>query len=142
MIKLDPRLDGYLKGEIKPATRASRASCAFLCAWPSRQLFGEAARLYEQAFALEPARASDLRLGYRYHAAGCAARAASGKGRDRSNPAERTHCRESSRVVTSRSGDPARTNSHGKPEQASDARIKLRYWQNDPDLAGVATSEL
>ena len=62
LIKLDPRLDLYLKGEIKPAGAGDLCELALLCAWPSRRLFGEAARLYEAGFALEPRRATDLRL--------------------------------------------------------------------------------
>ncbi len=64
LIKLDPRLDGYLKGEIKPAGAGELCELALLCAWPSRRLFGEAARLYEQAFAAraEPRNGPALRL--------------------------------------------------------------------------------
>ena len=138
LIKLEPRLDGYLKGAIKPSGAGESCDLALLCAWPSRQLFGEAVRLYEQAFALEPARASDLRLGYRYHAAGCAARAASGKGRDARAVAEQTHCRAKA-LEWLRADLAIRREQiqHGKPEQATDARSKLRYWQNDAALAGV-----
>ena len=66
LIKLDPRLDLYLKGGMKPAGAGESCELALLCAWPSRRLFGEASRLYKQAFALEPRRPTDLRLGYRY----------------------------------------------------------------------------
>jgi eukaryotic-like serine/threonine-protein kinase len=138
LINLDPRLDAYLKGEIKPSGAGESCDLALLCAWPSRRLFGEAARLYERAFALEPARATDLRMGYRYYAAACAARAASGEGRDSVGMAERTHWRE--RSLEWLQADLALRRDqiqHGKPEQAEVARGKLLYWLGDPQLAGV-----
>jgi eukaryotic-like serine/threonine-protein kinase len=138
LIKLDSRLSDYLKGELKPKDAAESCDLALLCAWQSRQLFGEATRLYEQAFAIEPARASDLRLGYRYHAAGCAARAASGLGRDARIAAERTHCRDNAMEwLQADLAIRSQQIRQGKPDQAKDARAKLRYWQSDPDLAGV-----
>jgi serine/threonine-protein kinase len=136
--KLEPRLSAYLRREIKLAGAAEMCDLALLCAWPNRLLFGEAGRLYERAFALEPARASDLRLGYRYHAAGCAARAGSGKGHDAVTADERSHWRDkalewlSADLVIRR-----KQIQSGKSDQARDARAKLRYWQTDPDLAGV-----
>ena len=138
LIKLEPRLHQYLKGENKPVGAGESCDLALLCAWPNRRLFGEAVRLYEQAFALEPARTTDLRLGYRYHAAGCAGRAASGKGRDARTAAEQTHCRAKALEWLQADLAIRRTQIlRGKPEQATDARGKLRYWQSDPDLAGV-----
>jgi eukaryotic-like serine/threonine-protein kinase len=138
LIALDPRLDAYLKNEVKPGGAGESCDLALLCAWPSRRLFGEAARLYEKAFVLEPARATDLRMGYRYYAAACAARAASGEGRDSVPPAERTHWRE--RSLEWLQADLAlRLDQiqHGKPGQADVARSKLRYWLSDPQLAGI-----
>jgi tetratricopeptide (TPR) repeat protein len=140
--KLEPRLNAYLKGEIKLTGAAEMCDMALLCAWPNRRLYGAAGRLYEQAFALEPARASDLRLGYRYHAAGCAARAGSGKGQDAVSADERSHWREKALewlgadLVIRREQVKS-----GKPEQTRDARAKLRYWQTDADLAGVRDNE-
>jgi eukaryotic-like serine/threonine-protein kinase len=138
LIKLDPRLNLYLKGEINSGGAGESCELALLCAWPSRRLFGEAARLYEQAFALEPRRATDLRLGYRYHAAGCAARAASGKGLDSQTTVERNHWREKALEWLQADLSIRREQiQNGTSEQASDAQIKLRYWMNDPQLADV-----
>ena len=68
----------------------------------------------------------------------CAARAASGKGRDARSRAEQTHCR--AKALEWLQADLAIRRAqieHGKPDQAKDARGKLRYWQSDADLAGV-----
>ena len=84
------------------------------------------------------AAAADLRLGYRYHAAGCAARAASGNGRDSQTPAERTHWRE--RALEWLQADLSIRREqiqNGTSEQTRDAQIKLRYWMKDPQLADV-----
>jgi eukaryotic-like serine/threonine-protein kinase len=138
LIKLDPRLDLYLKGEIKPAGAGEACELALLCAWPSRRLFGEAARLYEQAFAAEPKREIDLRFGYRYYAAGCAARASSGKGRDSHTADERAHWRE--RALNWLQADLSIRREqirHGTPGQAKDARTKLLFWLSDPHLVDV-----
>jgi hypothetical protein len=138
LLKLDPRLDRYLKGEIKPTGAGEACELALFCAWPSRRLFGEAARLYEQAFAAEPARASDLRLGYRYQAAGCAARASSGEGRDSQSREERAHWREQALNWLLADLSIRREQiSHGTPAQAKDARSKLLYWLSDPQLVDV-----
>ena len=97
-----------------------------------------ATRLYEQAFSLEPARADDLRMGYRYHAAGCAAQAGTGKGRDRLDESEQTHCRQKAlawlRADLAKRGEQIKG---GKPDLVKVARGKLSYWQTDHALAGV-----
>jgi hypothetical protein len=140
--KLEPRLIAHLKGEIKLTSAAELCDLALLCAWPNRRLYGEAARLYDQAFALEPSRAADLRLGYRYHAAGCAARAGSAGDSGSLTVAERSGWR--AKALEWFSADLAVRRAQiksGKAEQARDARAKLRYWQTDADLAGVRDTE-
>ncbi len=104
LVKLEPRLDAYLRGETKPGSAAEACDLARLCAWPHRRLFGEAALLYEQAFSTEPARAVDLRQGYRYFAATCAARAACGRGLDRLDSREQALARSGNCLVAGRPG--------------------------------------
>jgi serine/threonine-protein kinase len=136
--KLDPRVTEYLKGEAQPSNAGESCDFAYLCAWPSRQRFGEVVRLYENAFKLEPARALDLRQGYRYFGAGCAARAAAGLGRDAQTSEEQAQCRR--RALEWLQADLAIRRSQmeiGKREEANEARAKLRFWRSDPDLAGV-----
>ena len=138
MSLLDQRLDAFQKAEIKPKDAAESCDLALLCAWPSRRLFGEAVRLYEQAFAVEPARAADLHFGYRWYAATCAARAAAGQGNDAHTPAEKAYCR--ARALEWLQADLALRRKQikdGTPEHSKDAVTKLRFWQTAPDLAGV-----
>jgi hypothetical protein len=142
LLKLQPRLDAYLEGKLKPATSDEACQLAALCAWPHRQVYAEAARLFALAFAAEPALAQDLRQGYRYYAAACAARAGCGEGRDKLTDAERTEWLR--QALTWLQADLALRSKQigsGKPGQAADATAKLRYWQNDPSLACVRDTQ-
>ncbi len=128
---LDQRLDAFLKAEIKPRDAAESCDLALLCAWPSRRLFGEAVRLYEQAFAVEPARAADLHFGYRWYAATCAARAAAGQGKDALTPAEKAYCRaRSAGVAASRSGTAAQADQGWRPRACQRCREQAALLAN------------
>ena len=142
LLKLQPRLDAYLKGQIKPANAAEACELAVLCAWPSHELYAEAAGLFERAFAMEPALAGDLGQGYRYYAAGCAARAGCGESRDKLTAAERSQ-RLARALEWLRADLALRTEQigSGKPVQAAEATAKLGYWQTDPNLACVRDTQ-
>jgi eukaryotic-like serine/threonine-protein kinase len=144
LLNIESRLDAYLKTGAKRASALGACELAQLSAWPHRQLFGEAARLYEKAFVLEPARAGDMRMGYRYHAAECAAQAGSGKGRDRVRLDEpgQAHWREKAlEWLRADLAERSKQIKSGKPEVVKDARGKLSYWQTDHAFAGVRDPE-
>jgi eukaryotic-like serine/threonine-protein kinase len=88
MRPLLPRLPGVLAGTDRPATGPEALGFAELCGQAFQNRFAAAARLYEQAFALDPSLANQwLGAGtHRYDAACYAARAARGDGAD--TPAE------------------------------------------------------
>ena len=138
LIKLDPRLDRYLKGEIKPGGAGESCELALFVPGPAGAFSARRPGFMSRPLPSSLAAPTDLRLGYRYHAAGCAARAASGKGRDSQTTAERTHWREKALEWLQADLSIRREQiQKGTSEQARDAKIKLRYWLNDPQLADV-----
>src|SRR5262249_53063381 len=80
LVELDGQLPALLKGTAQPAA-ADLLVLADLCA-RCKRLNTAGARFYRDAFAAEPARADDLKAGYRYRAARAAALAAVGQGED------------------------------------------------------------
>jgi serine/threonine protein kinase len=138
LLALEPRLNAYLKGASGPDA-AEACDLALLCSWAHRRLYGDATRLYERAFAAEPARALDLRMGYRYHAATCAARAGCGQGTDTSvEPGDRERWRGLA-LAWLRADLVLREKqiTGGDDSQAREARQKLNSWKVDPNLACV-----
>jgi serine/threonine-protein kinase len=136
-LKLEPRLGEVVNGA-KPADAREACQLAVVCAYQQR--FGWAADLYEQAFALDPARAENLHDGYRYFAATCAARMGCGRG-DAAEGAQaprQTHWRGLA-LTWLRADLKLRQKQidSGTAEQAKEARTKLRYWQTDRSLACV-----
>jgi tetratricopeptide (TPR) repeat protein/tRNA A-37 threonylcarbamoyl transferase component Bud32 len=135
LLELQPRLDAYLQRKSKPSTAAEACELAVFCSRPYHQLYAEAAQLFEIAFAMDPALAKDLRQGSRYYAAGCAARAGCGEGRDKLASSERDRWRGRAlawlRADRDLRGQQIRS---GEPEKVKDAKAKLRYWQTDPNL--------
>ena len=135
---LDQQLSDLLRSGARPRSAAEACDLAYIATWPHRKLYGLATQFYEQAFALEPARANDLVQGYRYHAAGCAARAGSGLGRDQQAPGDAARWRNQAlewlrAELTARRQQIA----GGRAEQARESREKLHSWQTDPHLARV-----
>jgi eukaryotic-like serine/threonine-protein kinase len=142
LLELQPRLDAYLQKKSKPATAAEACELAVLCSQPYHQLYAEAARLFEIAFALNPGLAVDLRQGYRYYAATCAARAGCGDTRDKLPPEERHQwLGRALEWLQAELEVRRRQISTSEADKVRDAKAKLRYWQADPDLACVRDAQ-
>jgi eukaryotic-like serine/threonine-protein kinase len=136
-LALEPRLTAVLQGA---EPDGADEACQLALLFSYQQRFGWAARLYGQAFRLDPARADNLQQGYRYWAAGCAAQAGCGRGRDAEqlDDGQRAHWRgkalEWLRADLSLRREQIRS---GTPEEKKDARGKLGYWEGDARLACV-----
>jgi eukaryotic-like serine/threonine-protein kinase len=113
MLALDKKLTAVLTGGARPA---------------------DAARLYADAFAVEPKLADDLKTGHRYNAA-CFAALAAGRGQDSDESARlrkqalgwlRSHLALWDKKVDG-----------GTPEARSAVQQTLRHWQKDTDLTGL-----
>jgi tetratricopeptide (TPR) repeat protein len=82
LLYLDDWLAAIRQGKATPRDASERLSLARWCQQPYKRLYATAARLYTEAFALQPSLAADLNAAHRYNAACCAARAARGDGVD------------------------------------------------------------
>jgi hypothetical protein len=105
----------------------------------SETVYVAAARFFASAFAAQPKLADDLGAGHRYHAACAAACAAAGQGEDAAqfNDQERARLLQQARDWL-RADLATWTKLVDKGPQAHLAvQRTLRYWQLDPDLAGL-----
>ncbi len=79
-LELDRKLPAVLSGRQQPADAAERVALAGLCQLPCKKRYLAAARLYEEAFAVEPKWTGQDLSAPRYDAARAAARAGCGQG--------------------------------------------------------------
>jgi Flp pilus assembly protein TadD len=131
-----------LAGKAKPATVTEQLQLARLCLMTRRVATG--ARLYTEAFKSDAKQAEDLALAHRYYAACAAALAGCGKDRDAEKVDEKERMRWRKQAVDWLRADLTlgrKQLKSGAPGDAGKVRTALRYWQNDPDLAGLREAE-
>jgi tetratricopeptide (TPR) repeat protein len=137
-----PNLPAFRRGEYEPHDNDERlallagqiANCEF------EDLQGALARLYAEAFSIEPKLADDVSSGARYRAARAAVLAGCGQGKDadRFNDEDRARLRQQALGWLRQE-----LTSYGQRFDDSNAEIKTRIrqglqsWWDDPDLAGV-----
>jgi tetratricopeptide (TPR) repeat protein/serine/threonine protein kinase len=136
---LDAKLARVLSGHAPPAGAAERVELAEFCL-SKKQLPVAAVRLYEQAFAAQPALADDLGRQHRYNAACAAALAGCGRGQDAGTLGDGDRVRLRRQALGWLRDD---LSAWGRqldqdPDTARPlVRQTLRHWQGDADLAGV-----
>jgi tetratricopeptide (TPR) repeat protein len=141
-LQLDSLLPVIRKGEAQPASAAERIELADLCRY--RKLHVTSLRFFTEAFTADAKLAADIRAGHRYRAAGSAALAGCGQGEeaDRLDEEERVRLRQQAlewlRADLAGWADRLET---GTPQNRKEAQAALRYWQNDPALAGVRDAD-
>jgi serine/threonine-protein kinase len=138
-VELDTKLARVLNGEEQPADAATRLALADFCQKPFKRRFAAAARLYSEAFSVEPGQADGPRLPHRYNAACAAAQAGSGQGDGAQLEATERH-RLRARALEWLRADLAVLARHiteGPQEARTAARQTLSHWQTDTDLAGL-----
>jgi hypothetical protein len=102
-------------------------------------LYASAARLYAEAFGAKPEAADDTRAGHRYAAAGSAARAGAGEGKDRpaADKALRAGLRRQALGwLRAELVAVSRQLGSGRAGRAF-VQHTLRRWQRDPNLAAL-----
>src|SRR5262249_8151387 len=82
LVAVDGKLPRIIKGELEPADTAERPWLAYLCKHPARRLYAASVRFFEEAFAADPKLAENFQRRHRYDAAGAAAMAGCGQGKD------------------------------------------------------------
>jgi serine/threonine-protein kinase len=137
-----PKLPALLKGTHRPKDNAERLALADACGLRRRNL--EAARLYAEAFAADPRAADDLKALYRYAAASAAAQAAAGHDPDAARLDARGRARWRNQALDWLRADLALWQKQlegARVEDRRQAQDMLRWWQQDPDFAGVRGPE-
>ena len=141
-----PNLLAYLEGKYQPPDNDERLAllAARLRIDEAQGLHGAAARLYFEAFALEPKLAQTVPEGTRYYAARAAALAAcdQGKDADKLEDTERAGWRRQAL-------DWLRQDltwwdkrlDKGNVQTNAQVRQWLQHWPTDPDLAGVRAKD-
>jgi Flp pilus assembly protein TadD len=139
LLDLDTRLPAVLKGEDQPKDAAEQLALADLCR-RYRKRYAAAARFYSDAFAGDPKLTFAQQAFCRYNAACAAALAGGGQGTD----ADKLEAKEKTRLRQQALSWLRDSLQHyAKQLETADAKTRatlqqtLRYWQQDPDLAGL-----
>jgi serine/threonine-protein kinase len=133
-----PDLPAFLRGDYQPRDNDERLALLGLCQF--KGLGRAAARLYADAFAVDPTLAEDWRTDNRYRAAGWAALAGCGRGEDGAglSAAERARWRQQAHAwLQADLVLHAERLDSGNPADAGAVQQQMRRWLADPQLAGV-----
>jgi tetratricopeptide (TPR) repeat protein/tRNA A-37 threonylcarbamoyl transferase component Bud32 len=139
LIDLDKKLPDVLAGKRKLASAEEALAFALLCK-EYKQLYAASARFFDRAFKAKPELAGDLPKGYRYNAAGAAALAGWGKGKDVAEleDKERAHWRQQALAwLRADLALWAKQLDGGQPQARALVQKVIRHWQGNPDLAGL-----
>jgi tetratricopeptide (TPR) repeat protein len=141
LLRLKSKLPALLSGIDQPADTADRMALAIFCGRARK--CSAAARFYADAFAEQPALATNLGAGHRYNAACAAALAGCGQG----NGADQSYDKERARLrrqaldwLRADLACYAEMVNAGPAPARSAARQRLQDWQQDGDFAGVRGS--
>ena len=131
---LADRLPALLKGDEAPRDMAERLALVQLCRDAKRH--AAAARLAAEAMEADPKLGDDLRTALRYKAAGDAALAAAGQGKDEPPPDDSVRARWRGKALAWLRADLALHTKQLDTDAAS-VRAALAPWTHDSDIAGV-----
>ena len=105
-----------------------------------RKLHAAAARLYAEAFRVDPKLADDRRAGHAYNAACSAALAGCGQGKDDPRPDDPTRAKLRGQALGWLRDELAAWSKlldDGAPDARAQVQQALAHWKADPDLAGL-----
>jgi len=137
LLALEPQLPASVKGEKKPRDASELLLLLRLC-WIKEQYLG-AAQIYAHSFAANPRLTEDVTAEYRYDAARYAVRAAAGLG-DGAGLDEKERTRWRKQALDWLRADLAgwrKLLESGSEDDRALAQERLRWWQEDPKLAGL-----
>jgi serine/threonine-protein kinase len=138
MVRLEPRLPAVLRGEDQPADAAEHRSLAELAALKGRP--AAAARLYAGLLRTDPPAEGNPGDVRRYKAACAAALAGCGRAADGPPLADGERARWRTQALDWLRAELAVRTARlaaADPKRREAERRSLRYWQADPDLAGL-----
>jgi tetratricopeptide (TPR) repeat protein len=142
LIRLDRKLPAVLAGKKEPVDNNERRELAWLCRQPYQRRYAASARLWQEAFHIQPCLAANLQSGNRYNAA-CAALAGRGQGKDAGKLGAKERAGWRAQARQSLEADLTlwkRLAGGSDPQPRLTAAAPLHYWQHDGDLAGVRDS--
>jgi serine/threonine-protein kinase len=142
IIELGPRLAAVHEGAVRVAGPTEQLALAERCVECQRFTL-DAARLFADAFAADPALAEDRTHGHRYHAACCAARLGTGRGKDAAALSEQERARWRKQALTWLRAELAAWSEPRKRLPIADrmaVQMALKSWQRNPALAGLRDS--
>jgi tetratricopeptide (TPR) repeat protein len=137
LIELDAKLPDVLKGDAKPASAREAVELAELC-HRTRRLHGTAAKMFAQAFQDDPKLTEDPSLDRRFSAAGAAAMAAMGAGKDADQFDDKTRLAMRLQAQEWLKEDLALWRKGLDDARSREAaRRAVQRWLTAPELAGV-----
>jgi hypothetical protein len=135
-------LPAVIRGTDRASSAAEAADFADLA--QERDCFAASALLYGDAFARDPERAADLKSARRYYAAGYAALAGCGQGKDDPAPDATSRANLRRQALAWLKADLTLRNRQfesGTHEARTEVLGVVAYWKGDPALAGVRDPE-
>jgi hypothetical protein len=137
MLQLDRKLLAVLAGKERPASPQETVELASQSTY--REQYRAATRFYTDAFQQDPRLADSWALHHRYNAAGCAALAAAGKGKDAAslNEPERASLRGQAHGWLRFDLTAQATFLDKTPKSAFLVRYCMAHWKKDAELASV-----
>jgi tetratricopeptide (TPR) repeat protein len=133
------KLSFILMGEASPATADEAVALASMCQQPYKKRYAASARLYAEAFVLEPKLAADLNKQHRYHAA-CSAALAAGQGEDAHSLPDKSVAMFRQWALGWLRDDLKTYAKHAErnnPDVNKAIQYQLAHWRSDADLASV-----
>jgi serine/threonine-protein kinase len=140
LIALRKRLPAIANGLDRPADQKERLAFAALCRFPAEGRYALAARLYSDAFTANPKLTDDPTATHRYDAAGAAARASCGHGRDSRTLDDQQKKSLREQALAWLQAELQQWSERAKSDMPADRALvqqTLGRWQQDADLAGV-----
>ncbi|MGC8640205.1 MAG: hypothetical protein ACP5XB_10065 [Isosphaeraceae bacterium] len=137
MIVLNQKFPVILSGKAKLADAAEAVILAQIAS--IKDLYGAAARFWDDAFQAQPALANDWKAGNRYNAACATALAGCGQGKD-DPPLAAAKARWRKQAIGWLRAELAgwsKMIENGPPQAGQAAAGMLQHWLTDPDLAGI-----
>jgi tetratricopeptide (TPR) repeat protein len=137
-LELDCNLPAILAGKRKPSGAAETLRFAQLCY--DKKCHGASARLWSEAFQVQPKLADDMQAQHRYNAACAAALASAGQAKDDPPLGEPTKTRWRNQAVTWLKSDLkawCKLSESTLPQARLSITKTLQHWKTDPDLTSL-----
>jgi tetratricopeptide (TPR) repeat protein len=138
MVDLEQKLPAFLAGKTRPADAAESLAVAQM--FYNKKLHRASARIWQDAFQIQPALADDMKVQNRYNAACTAALAGCGQGKDDPPLDEAAKARWRTQAIDWLKADLmawSQVLKSGPPQARQFVAKTIEHWKADSDLAGL-----